>query len=275
MDNHYIIDEWSVIENGFDPAWQEASESIFSLGNGHMGQRANPEERYSGETLQGTYIAGIYYPDKTRVGWWKNGYPEYFAKVPNAPSWISISVRVDGEELDLHTCHVLEFRRELNMRHGYLERDFTVEFHSGKQIQVNARRFLSMAEDEIGAIRYAIRALNFSGNIELFSFIEGNIKNRDSNYDEKFWDVIETGSDQEKAFVHARTRKTLFEACFTMKTEVIHGGSPSGIMIQPVSSLTMAGHKMSFSIMSHDSVVLYKYVSGPPSLASVVALIRL
>jgi maltose phosphorylase len=35
--------------------------------------------------FQGSYIAGIYYPDKTKVGWWKNGYPEYFAKVLNAP----------------------------------------------------------------------------------------------------------------------------------------------------------------------------------------------
>ena len=91
MKNYYKIDEWSVIEEGFDPQHQEESESIFSLGNGHMGQRANFEEKYSGESLQGTYIAGIYYPDKTRVGWWKNGYPEYFAKVPNAPNWIGIS----------------------------------------------------------------------------------------------------------------------------------------------------------------------------------------
>jgi maltose phosphorylase len=75
MKKYYKIDEWSVIEEGFDPRRQEESESIFSLGNGHMGQRANFEEKYSGETLQGNYIAGVYYPDKTRVGWWKNGYP--------------------------------------------------------------------------------------------------------------------------------------------------------------------------------------------------------
>jgi maltose phosphorylase len=35
-----------------------------------MGQRANFEENYSGATFQGSYIAGIYYPDKTKVGWW-------------------------------------------------------------------------------------------------------------------------------------------------------------------------------------------------------------
>ena len=64
-----------------------SSESLFSLGNGAMGQRANFEEDYSGSTFQGSYIAGVYYPDKTKVGWWKNGYPEYFAKVLNAPSY--------------------------------------------------------------------------------------------------------------------------------------------------------------------------------------------
>jgi maltose phosphorylase len=32
-----------------------------------MGQRANFEENYSGATFQGSYIAGIYYPDKTKV----------------------------------------------------------------------------------------------------------------------------------------------------------------------------------------------------------------
>ena len=101
MNKYLTRDEWSVIEERFDPGRQEASESIFSIGNGHMGQRANFEEKYSGETLQGSYVAGIYYPDKTRVGWWKNGYPEYFAKVLNSPNWIGIDVQVNGTHLDL------------------------------------------------------------------------------------------------------------------------------------------------------------------------------
>ncbi len=84
MKNYVQIDPWKLIERGFHEAYHANSESIFSIGNGKMGQRANFEEDYSGDTLPGNYIAGIYYPDKTRVGWWKNGYPEYFAKVLNA-----------------------------------------------------------------------------------------------------------------------------------------------------------------------------------------------
>ena len=101
MKNYIKHDPWSIIEEGFVPEYNQISESIFSIGNGMFGQRANFEEKYSGETLQGNYMAGVYYPDKTVVGWWKNGYPEYFAKVLNAANWIGIGVSFDGEELDL------------------------------------------------------------------------------------------------------------------------------------------------------------------------------
>ena len=71
--NNYKVDEWKIIEETFEPQRVKGSESIFSIGNGMMGQRANFEEDYSGEMLRGSYIAGVYYPDKTRVGWWKKG----------------------------------------------------------------------------------------------------------------------------------------------------------------------------------------------------------
>ena len=104
MNQNYIIPEpWSIIEEGFEKDRVKSSESLFSLGNGAMGQRANFEESYTGPTFQGSYIAGVYYPDKTRVGWWKNGYPEYFAKVLNAPNWIGIDLEVDETTLDLNT----------------------------------------------------------------------------------------------------------------------------------------------------------------------------
>src|SRR5882757_10508042 len=101
---------WEIIEEGFDPHLNRISESVFSIGNGLMGQRANFEEDYSGEMHLGSYVAGVYYPDKTRVGWWKNGYPEYFAKVLNAPSWTSIRFNFDKTELDLAKAKVEDFR---------------------------------------------------------------------------------------------------------------------------------------------------------------------
>jgi maltose phosphorylase len=50
--------EWSIIESKYSPETVVSAESLFSLGNGAMGQRANFEENYSKDTFQGSYIAG-------------------------------------------------------------------------------------------------------------------------------------------------------------------------------------------------------------------------
>ena len=138
MKNYVKHDPWSIIEEGFDPKLNTISESIFSIGNGIFGQRANFEEKYSGETLQGNYLAGVYYTDKTRVGGGKNGYPEYFAKVLNAANWIGLSITFGEEELDLHNCEVTSFRRELNMKEGWLSRSFQAALPSGKMVKVTS-----------------------------------------------------------------------------------------------------------------------------------------
>ena len=52
MKNYLLHDEWNIIEEGFHRNFNKISESIFSLGNGRMGHRANFEEHFSGETLQ-------------------------------------------------------------------------------------------------------------------------------------------------------------------------------------------------------------------------------
>lgn len=224
MKNYYKIDDWSVIEEGFDPSMQEASESIFSLGNGRMGQRANFEEKYSGHSLQGNYVAGVYYPDKTRVGWWKNGYPEYFAKVLNAPNWIGIHIEIEGQELDLDHVTVLDFRRELNMKQAYLERSFRARLRDGKEVKVASRRFLSIADDETGAIRYSLTPVNFNGKIAFKVFIDGNVRNRDANYDEVFWDIPETGSSKNNGYLLGKTRKSGFLVCMAMAIELKTNG---------------------------------------------------
>ena len=65
MIEKFIADEWKIIEEGFNPVTNRLSESIFSLGNEHMGLRGFFEEGYSGDSLQGVYVAGIYYTGST------------------------------------------------------------------------------------------------------------------------------------------------------------------------------------------------------------------
>ncbi len=215
--NYIIPNKWSIIEEGFDKKNVTASESIFSIGNGVMGQRANFEETYSGDTFQGSYIGGIYYPDKTRVGWWKNGYPEYFAKVLNAPNWIGIDITINNIPLDLNQCKVSQFKRELNMKEGVLYRSFQAELVNGNQVEVSSIRFLSRDINEVGAIKYSVTPLNFSGEIEFTPYLDAGILNEDSNYDEFFWEILEIEEGQNEAFIVSKTLKTGFYVSTGMK----------------------------------------------------------
>ena len=227
MNRDYIIAHpWSIIEEGFDPGNVEASESLFSIGNGAMGQRANFEETYSGKSLQGSYIGGVYYPDKTKVGWWKVGYPEYFAKVLNAPNWIGIRVRIDGEELDISKAlEIRAFKRELNMLEGWYSRRCEIRWKEDLTIELESIRFLSMEYDEFGAIRYSIRMLKGDAEIELEPYIDGAIRNSDSSWDERFWDTLDSRVEEDIIFLHSKTRKTNFEVCTLSKTELSANGA--------------------------------------------------
>ncbi len=218
MIKYLKTDPWKIIEEGFSPERQRASESIFSLGNGRFGLRANHEETYSGPSLQGSYVAGVYYPDRTRFGWWKIGFPEYFAKVLNSTNWIGIRVWLEGEEVDCATGCVADFRRELNMREGYLRRTFDIETPSGRRARIEALRFCSMADDETAAIRYTVTPLNFTGTVRFQPYLDGDVCNQDANYQEKFWTPLDSGSAPGEGWVGARTLKTEFDVAVAMKT---------------------------------------------------------
>ena len=226
MKDYIVHDGWRVIEDGFHPDHNKITESLMSLGNGRMGHRANFEEKYSGLSLPGNYVAGVYYPDKTRVGWWKNGYPEYFAKVLNAANWIGINFRIGSIVLDLNQCKVLSFRRELDMMHGLLNRVFTAELSDGKQVKVTAQRFVSIAHSEIGALRYTLEALNFSEKITITPYLDFDVVNEDSNYDEKFWDEVNKSVAHGEGYITAEVRKTLFHVCAGIKFKLLKNNEP-------------------------------------------------
>lgn len=227
MNQDYIKpDDWCIIEEGFDKENVKSSESIFSIGNGAMGQRANFEETYTGDTFQGSYIAGVYYPDKTRVGWWKNGYPEYFAKVLNAPNWIGIKILISGEELDLATCKkVSNFRRELNMKEGVYTRSFQAVTVNNVEIDVVVKRFLSLDIDEVGAISYQLKVLNTAALVVFEPYLDSGITNEDSNWDDKFWNTTNISSSDNSAFIEAHTMKTEFKTCTFMGASLTFEGA--------------------------------------------------
>ena len=210
MKNYLKHHPWHIIEEGFHPEFHQISESIFSLGNGRFGIRGNFEEDYSGESLRGSYFAGIYYPDKTRVGWWKNGYPEYFAKVLNSVNWIGIRCTIDGKPLDLAVMKPVNFQRILDMENGLLIRKFAIELNPGERLHFHFERFCNMGDPDTAAQRLLIRSEGYTGTILIEPYLDFDVHNEDANYGEQFW--IRQGEfvEHDMCGVAAETKKTGF-----------------------------------------------------------------
>ena len=209
MKTLFAYDPWKLIETELHRDDMRLAESMTSTGNGHMGMRGNFEERYSGDSHRGTYLAGVWYPDKTRVGWWKNGYPLYFGKVINAMNILSLRVRIDKEDIDLARDEVTAFRRELDMQRGVLSREFTIRRREGS-VRVCFERFVSVARPELLAIRCRVTP-DFACRVTLIAAIDADVRNEDSNYEETFWDF--EGEDEGAGgilSVRARTKENAF-----------------------------------------------------------------
>ena len=261
MRSLFEIDEWKVIERSFDPLKQKQAESIFSIGNGSFGQRANFEEKYSGDSLLGSYVGGVYYPDKTRVGWWKNGYPEYFAKVLNSCNWIGINMEVNGLQIDLASAEVLSFYRELDMKLGTLKRIVVLRLEDGKEMEIDALRFCSMDDEDIAAISYAVTPLNFSGIVRFTPYLNGRVSNHDSNYNEFFWYEHSREITPHFGLVCAKTKKTEFVVATAMRYTFSEGNKQLEIIPHLNDCELYVESSFDYELMQGKKYFLHKYIT--------------
>ncbi|WP_100487463.1 glycoside hydrolase family 65 protein [Sporolactobacillus pectinivorans] len=205
----FKVEPWKLETHELHREKMRLQESLASLSNGYMGMRGNFEETYSGDHHQGTYIAGIWYPDKTRVGWWKNGYPKYFGKVINAMNIIGIKLFLDGEEVDLFKDKIEDFYLELNMRTGILKHSYTAD-KNGKKVGIDVERFLSIVNKEICAIRFRVTGISGDTAVRMIPFLDGDVRNEDANYEEMFWTEVGKYSDKQRSGLTVRTIDNAF-----------------------------------------------------------------
>ena len=156
-DRYFGVDPWLITEEGFDPSYGEVSESIFSLGNEHMGVRGYFDETYSGASLIGCYINGVYERTILPKPHYK-GIAHIQEGITDTVNWLHTDISVGDKVLDLATAKFSEFSRSLDMSNGELKRSFIWHVDKDTDIKFDFSRLLSMKRMEIGAsrIRYTV-----------------------------------------------------------------------------------------------------------------------
>lgn len=259
-------DEWNIIEEGFYADRLRASESIFSLGNGRFGQRGNFEETYSSNSLQGSYIAGITFLDRTRVGWWKNGYPHFFSRIPNAPNWSGIYVRLIDEELDLSQWDVNCFERRLDIRNGISYRDFEVTSPKGSALRVHVEHINSMANQNLCLIKYSVTSINYEGKVSLVPYIDGDVKHENSNFNEKMWNILRAETTNEYAYLWTQTKREDSQLCTAMTYQFFKNSKEITTSPIKIEKEKLVGFSAGADIKPGERVTLIKYTALVSSL---------
>ena len=153
----YPVEAWHVRETRLDLDVLAQAESVFALGNGHIGLRGNLDE---GEPhgLPGTYLNSFYELRPLPYAEAGYGFPESGQTIVNVTNGKPIRLLVDDEPFDVRYGELVAHTRVLDLRAGTLDR--TVEWRSpaGRAVKVRSTRLVSFTQRSIAAIRYEVEA---------------------------------------------------------------------------------------------------------------------
>lgn len=171
---------WDITETVLKRENNYRNETIFSLGNGYLGSRGTFEENYDfgkGNGMEGNFINGFYESETIRYGEFNFGFPEKSQSMLNVTNAKIIRLFVDGEEFHMYDGTIREYKRNLSLKDGILQRTCIWETKSGKQLRVTIQRMASFSHKNLLSIRYQVESLNFTGAVQIVSQIETEVIN--------------------------------------------------------------------------------------------------
>ncbi|MBO0728272.1 MAG: glycoside hydrolase family 65 protein [Acidimicrobiaceae bacterium] len=172
-DPAFRVEEWCLRERHFSRDTLPQSESIFSLGNGHVGVRGNLDE---GEphALPGTYLNGFYESRPLPYAEAGYGYPEAGQTVVNVTNGKLIRLLVDDEPLDVRYGRVIHHERVLDFRAGVLRRETEWRSPGDRTIRLRTVRMVSLVQRAVMGIEYEVEVLDDSARVVVQSELVAN-----------------------------------------------------------------------------------------------------
>jgi trehalose/maltose hydrolase-like predicted phosphorylase len=203
--------EWELAYTAWRPEEQPLRETLCALGNGRMVTRGAFEEVRAGPAHSpGTYLAGGYNRAETEIA----GRVVENEDLVNWPNWLPLTFRHQGGDwFDIDAVELLDFRFSLDLFRGLLQRTVRFRDADGRESLLCSRRIVHMANPNLAAVEWTLKPLNWSGEIEIRSAIDGAVLNenvkRYQELENRHIDVIAAGHEGEDTmYLTARTRQS-------------------------------------------------------------------
>lgn len=168
-------DEWLLGYEGFEPSEEGTREALLTVGNGYMATRgAAPECRADGVHYPATYVAGVYNRLVSHV----DGRRREDESLVNLPNWLPLTFRpADGSWFGSGAYGLVHHHVVLDMRRGLLQRECIVRDDEHRRTHISQQRLVSMSRPHLAALRTVITPENWSGPMEVRSFLDGRVDN--------------------------------------------------------------------------------------------------
>jgi len=193
--SRFPVDPWRLVECDFDRNDLGVTETLFTVANGYIGMRGNPEEgRHAFE--HGTYVNGLHETWPIRHAEAAYGFARTGQTIVNAPDAKLMKLYVDDEPLVIGTADLEHYERALDFRDGVLRRSLVWRTPSGKRVKVDSTRMVSMTQRHLVVLTLEVTML--SGDAPLV--VSSQLLNRQDGVDEYHLQADAAG-------VHADPRK--------------------------------------------------------------------
>ncbi|HEY5358271.1 MAG TPA: glycosyl hydrolase family 65 protein [Streptosporangiaceae bacterium] len=172
-DSSFEADDWCLRETRLSQDRLAQTESLFALGNGHIGVRGNLDE---GEPhgLPGSYLNGFFESRPLPYAEAGYGYPEAGQTVVNVTNGKIIRLLVDDELFDLRYGRVLHHERTLDFRTGLLSRQAEWRSPGHRTIRVRSTRMVSLVQRAVMGIEYEVEVLEKPARVVVQSELVAN-----------------------------------------------------------------------------------------------------
>lgn len=177
--HRFPAEPWRLVET--EPSGDDLglTESLFAVGNGYLGMRANPSEGRDAHT-HGTYLNGFHET-------WPIQHPEHayaFAKtgqtIVNVPDAKLMKLYVDDEPLLIGDAEMTEYERSLDFRTGHASRELVWRTPGGKRVRVKTERMVSLEHRHLAVLHMEVTLLDAAAPI----VISSQLLNRQDGEDE-------------------------------------------------------------------------------------------
>ncbi len=177
--HRFPVDPWRLVEVEYGDDDLGTTETLFAIGNGYLGMRANASEGREAHS-HGTFLNGFHET-------WDIHHAEdafAFAKtgqtIVNVPDAKLMKLYVDDEPLLIATADLEDYERVLDFADGVSWRDLIWRTPAGKRIRVRSERLVSFQHRHLALMSFEITLLDEAAPV----VVSSQLLNRQDGEDE-------------------------------------------------------------------------------------------